>query len=356
MKKILHIVGNRPQFIKLAVLYNELAKDENFTQKIIHTGQHYSANMSEIFFRELNIPSPDINFNIQNPSPPIFIGQAAEALSNYFLNEKDAVVFTYGDTNTTLAAALAAKRCGLTLIHFEAGVRTGDMTMPEETNRILTDRLSDVNYCCTRGNLDTMKSEGYNFIIKNELLLTGDLMLDAFLRIEPSFNKITKHKKYVVCTIHREANLVKKQNLINIIHALNKIHETIPVVMPVHPHTKKRLAEYDLIPGFDVLEPLGYADMKSLLSGAEYIITDSGGTSREAYFLKKKSLVVMNSPFWPEIIEAGCSIQTTAETDSIFDNFHKLSTLLPNFETNLFGNGSAAENIRKHLTVYLANK
>lgn len=354
MKKILHIVGNRPQFIKLAVLYNELAKDENIIQKIIHTGQHYSANMSDIFFSELNIPNPYVNFNIQNTSPHIFIGQAAEALYNYFLNEKDAVVFTYGDTNTTLAAAFAAKRCGLTLIHFEAGVRTGDYAMPEETNRILTDRLADVNYCCTQSNFDTMQSEGFGSTIKNELILTGDLMLDAFLKIKPSGKKITNYKKYVVCTIHREANLVNKQNLTNIICALNKIHATTPVVMPVHPHTKKRLAEYDLIPNFNVMEPLGYADMKSLLSKAAYVITDSGGTSREAYFLEKKSLVIMNSPFWPEIIQARCSIQTTAETDSILDNLHKLPSLQSDFDTNLFGYGSAAENIRKHLTVYLA--
>ena len=356
MKKILHIVGNRPQFIKLAVLFNELAKDENIIQKIIHTGQHYSANMSDIFFSELNIPSPDINFNIQNPSPPIFIGQAADALYNYFVYEKDAAVFTYGDTNTTLAAAMAAKRCGLSLIHFEAGVRTGDMTMPEETNRILTDRLSDVNYCCTRGNLVTMQREGFGESIKSELLLSGDLMLDAFLKIEPSGNKLTEHKKYIVCTIHREANLLNRENLTNIISALNTIHEEIPVVMPVHPHTLKRIAEYGLSPTFDVLEPLGYADMKTLLYGCRYVITDSGGTSREAYFLNKKSLVVMEKPFWPEIIEAGCSLQTNAEINAILENFNKLEMLVSDFSAAIFGTGNAAENIHKHLTVYLANK
>ena len=354
MKKILHIVGNRPQFIKLAVLYDELAKDENIVQKIIHTGQHYSANMSDNFFSELNIPTPDINFNIQNTSPHIFIGHAAEALYNYFVKEKDAVVLTYGDTNTTLAAAMAAKRCDLPLIHFEAGVRTYDNSMPEETNRILTDRLADVNYCCTQSNFDTMQSEGYGVTIKNKLLLTGDLMLDAFLKIKPSGNKLTEHKKYVVCTIHREANLVKKQNLTNIVLALNKIHETIPVVMPIHPHTKKKLAEYGLTPTFDLLEPLGYADMKTLLSVAEYVITDSGGTSREAYFLKKKSLVVMDNPFWPEIINAQCALQTSADIEAIQNNFFRLSTLQADFSSHLFGIGNAAENIRKHLTVYLA--
>ena len=356
MKKILHIVGNRPQFIKLAVLYNELAKDKSFEQKIIHTGQHYSANMSDIFFNELNIPPPEINFGLQNGSPHIFIGTAAEQLSNYFFGDKDLAVFTYGDTNTTLAAAMAAKRCGLPLIHFEAGVRTYDNSMPEETNRILTDRLADVNYCCTQANFDTMQKEGYGTAIKSQLLQTGDLMLDAFLKIPSTSTKVTNHKKYIVCTIHRDANLISKQKLSNIVLALNKIHETTPVLLPLHPHTKKRMEEYGLTTDFTLLNPLGYADMKALLSGAEYIITDSGGTSREAYFLKKKSLVIMDQPFWQEIINANCSIQTAAETDAISNNFNLLPALKPDFTTNIFGDGNAAENIREHLTVYLAHK
>ncbi len=354
MKNILHIVGNRPQFIKLAVLYNELAKDKNILQKIIHTGQHYSTNMSDIFFKELQIPSPDVNFNIQNNSPHIFIGQATEALYDFFLTEQNLVVFTYGDTNTTLAAAMAAKRCSLPLIHFEAGVRTYDNSMPEETNRIITDRLADVNYCCTEQNFTCMQSEGFGVAIKNELILTGDLMLDAFLKIPPSTSKITDHQKYIVCTIHRDANLANKQNLTNIFCALNKIHESIPVVVPLHPHTKKRLDEYRLTTNSTLLQPIGYADMKTLLCGAEYIITDSGGTSREAYFLKKKSLVVMDHPFWPEIINANCSLQTGADTHAIIQNFNLLPNLQPDFTTNIFGVGNAAENIRKHLTVYLA--
>ena len=356
MKTILHIVGNRPQFIKLAVLYKELAKDKNIGQKIIHTGQHYSANMSDIFFNELQIPSPDVNFNIQNNSPHIFIGEAADSLYNYFLTQKNKVVFTYGDTNTTLAAAMAAKRCSLALIHFEAGVRTYDNSMPEETNRIITDRLSDVNYCCTVNNFTNMQLEGYGGIIKNNLMLTGDLMLDAFLKIAPSASKIVDHSKYIVCTIHREANLINRENLTNIIHALNQIHKVIPVVMPLHPHTKKRLEEYNLMANFELLQPLGYADMKALLTGAENIITDSGGTSREAYFLQKKSLIIMDNPFWPEIINAKCSLQTVAESEAIINKFKLLPSLQPDFKSNIFGIGNAAENIRKHLTVYLAQQ
>ncbi len=355
MKTIIHIVGNRPQFIKLAVLYNELLKDESLEQQIIHTGQHFSYNMSDVFFDELKIPQPTINFNIQNSSPFLFIGQAANALQNYILQHKNAAVFVYGDTNTTLAAAMAAQKCSMPLIHFEAGVRTYDNSMPEETNRILTDRLADVNYCCTEFNLQTMKEEGYTKSIPTETLLTGDLMLDAFLKIEPSQQKIITENDYVVCTIHREANLISQEKLTNIINALNSINKNIPVVMPLHPHTQKRMAEYGLSATFKILEPLGYPAMKNLLQHSSYVITDSGGTSREAYFLKKKSLIIMDKPFWPEIITEKCSINTTADEQMIVKCYNEINNLQSNFDTAIFGNGKAAEYIHEHLKTYLFN-
>lgn len=335
-------------------MYNELLKVEDFQQQIIHTGQHFSYNMSDVFFDELKIPQPTINFNIQNPSPFLFIGEAASALHNYFSLQKNAVVFVYGDTNTTLAGAMAAKKCSLPLIHFEAGVRTYDNSMPEETNRIITDRLADVNYCCTEKNLQTMKLEGYGESISNELIKTGDLMLDAFLKISPSYEKITFNRNYIVCTIHREANLISKEKLSNIINALNTLHNEIKIVLPLHPHTQKRINEYGLKTNFTTLPPLGYPAMKNLLSNAEYIITDSGGTSREAYFLHKKSLVIMDAPFWPEIIAANCALHCAAETSDILSSFNKLSALQADFRSHIFGDGNAAEQIRKHLTVYLA--
>jgi UDP-GlcNAc3NAcA epimerase len=354
LKTILHIVGNRPQFVKLAVLYDALSKDINIQQKIVHTGQHFSYEMSDIFFAELKIPQPTINFNIQNASPHLFIGEATDALHKYFLAEKDTVVFVYGDTNTTLAAAMAAKKALLPLIHFEAGVRTLDNSMPEEINRILTDRLANVNYCCTQHNLDIMLLEGYGKIITTEALLTGDLMLDAFMKIQASDKKIVEQNEYVVCTIHREANLSSKENLQQIFNALNKINNDIAVVMPVHPHTQKRIKEYGITANFTTLPPLGYPNMKQLLSKATYIITDSGGTSREAYFLKKKSLIVMDTPFWPEILEQNCSLNTKANETEITEKFNSLNSLQSNFDTHIFGDGNAAEKICAHLTNFIS--
>lgn len=342
MKTILHIVGNRPQFIKLAILYKELA-DAGISQKIIHTGQHSSAEMSDIFFSELAIPKVDKFLSIEsNGDADIFIGNLSSLLQEYFQTASNNIVFVYGDTNTTVAAAIAAKRANVPLFHFEAGVRTGDMSMPEEINRILTDRLANTNYCCTKRNYSTMTAEGYSSAIKSRLILSGDLMYDAFLKIPSSNKKTIDITNFVAVTIHRAANIRSKENLTSIIKGLNRIHSEMPIVMPIHPHTRKRMHEYNLRAEFITMDPLGYPAMKRLLSDCSYVITDSGGAAREAFFSKKRSLTVMNNPFWSEIIDAGCSIKTSPSAAQIYESFSKLSSLLPDFETPIFGNGNAA--------------
>ena len=352
MKKLIHIVGNRPQFVKLAVLYNHIEKHSDIVQEIIHTGHHYDYSMSDIFFEELAIPKPTHNFNIQ-ATQNLFIGEATEKLEQYFASQKDSVVLVYGDTNTTMAAAIAAKRTNTKLIHFEAGVRTYENSMPEEINRIITDRLADVNYCCTQHNMNTMFAEGYYVSIPSNVILTGDLMLDAFNKIEPALQNVTSEKEYIACTVHRAANLSSKQNLTNIINALNEINKSIPVLMPVHPHTQRKIDEYEIVPTFTLLPALGYPNMKRLLLDAAYVITDSGGTSREAYFSKKKSLILMDTPFWSEILAENCSVNSIISDNNILADFEKMKSLHSNFETAIFGHGNAAENILTHLKAYL---
>lgn len=350
LKTILHIVGNRPQFIKLAVLHKAIASTEKFLQKIVHTGQHWSPDMSDIFFSELQIPAIDIQFDpVNSLSSDIFIGHTSMLLYEYFNTEKNLIAFVYGDTNTTLAAAIASKRSGIPLFHFEAGIRTDDKTMPEEINRLLTDRIADTNYCCTRRNYTTMLAEGYNSTINSRVVLSGDLMYDAFLRTNPSSNrKPTTEKNYVLATIHRVSNILSKENLSKIVKGLNRIHKNIPVIMPLHPHTRKRILEFGLTPGFIMTVPLGYPDMKRLLIDSDYVITDSGGLSREAFFSKKKSMIIMEKPFWPEIIEAGCGINVPASA-SIEREFCRLSDLNADFSTPIFGSGNAAQVIKEDL-------
>ncbi len=349
MKSIIHIVGNRPQFIKLAVLHRELARSGLFVQKIVHTGQHFSYDMSELFFKELDIPPADINFNINNLSTARFIGTAADQLEQYFAGAGKPIVFVYGDTNTTLAAALAAKRANCLLVHFESGVRTGDNSMPEEINRVITDRLADINFCCTAGNFANMQAEGYGTSIQSAVYLSGDLMLDAFNKLSNHTLNIVSEKNYVACTIHRSANINNPNSLHQVIDALNEVNASMPVILPVHPNTKKMMEQVVCNPAFKILEPLGYAAMKSLLSGADFVITDSGGTCRESYFLKKPTLIIMDKPFWPEIIVAGFALSSAEEKEYILNNFAALGNLSGNFSTPIFGDGNAAVKIRQVL-------
>ncbi len=244
-RNIIHIVGNRPQFIKLAVLYGAIEKYTLFNQFIIHTGQHSSREMSDIFFDELSIPSPNIQLNIEANTSDEFIGKAAIQIHSVLVQKQtDDFVFVYGDTNTTLAASLAAKRCNKKLLHFEAGVRTKDVSMPEEINRVLSDRLADVHYCCTQNNQENLRKEGFGFAIISQTIWSGDLMLDAFLHIASSHKKITTSNHYIACTIHRAANITNRENLAQIVSALNTIHQQTEVIIPLHPHTAKRLKEF----------------------------------------------------------------------------------------------------------------
>ena len=353
MKTIVHIIGNRPQFIKLAVLYPELKKI--FNQKIIHTGQHFDHSMSDIFFDQLNIPSPDINLNIQNSSSEKFIEKVSEKLKEYFRENQDSVAFVYGDTNTTLAGATAAKQSNIRLIHFEAGVRTGAKDMPEEINRLATDKLADVNYCCTNVNFQNMIREGFGGRISSVVINTGDLMLDAFLKTSFAEKNITSSKNYVACTIHRAENLYNRRNLENIINALNKINKSFPVIFPIHPNTKNKIREYGINASFQLINPVGYFEMKTLLKECDFIITDSGGVGREAYFLQKRSLIIMEKPFWPEIIKDSCSLNTGAEKNSIVTAFSNLQYLKPDFNRHIFGDGNASVKIAEHLSQYLYN-
>lgn len=349
MKTILHIVGNRPQFIKLAVLYKELAESNSVLQKIIHTGQHSSIEMSDIFFKELQLPEPDINLQINSGRADSFIAETAIFLQDYFTTTGKAIAFVYGDTNTTLAAAIATRRTDTPLFHFEGGVRTGDNSMPEEINRILTDRMADVNYCCTSLNYQTLMAEGYGTAINSRAVLSGDLMYDAFLKISPAEKNIVTEKNYIACTIHRVNNILLKENLSAIVEGLNAIHKDVPVIMPVHPHTKKRMEEYGLRPAFITINPLGYPEMKTFLANSSYVITDSGGAAREAFFCQKKSIVVMDKPFWPEIIAASCSLTCSPDAIQLQKTFSQLPSLKANFQSPIFGEGNAAKLISQDI-------
>lgn len=345
LKQIIHIVGNRPQFIKLAVLYRAIADSGMAHQFILHTGQHSSHEMSGIFFDQLALPAPDIQLQIDNTDPDLFIAAATRQIRDHLSANKYDAVLIYGDTNTTYAAAIAAARSGHTLHHIEAGVRNGDLRTAEELNRVIADRLSSYHYCCTQYNLDTLKSEG----LEAGSFFTGDLMLDAYLRLPEDAAFRPEFSSYIACTIHRAEHILIKEQLEAVITALNSIHKQLPVVMPLHPHTQKKLSALSVKAAFRIIPPLGYSRMKAFLQQAALIITDSGGVSREAYFAKKKALVIMDRPVWPEILTAGAGRSCPPDARRIEDGFQQLQQLEPDFERAVFGEGNAATAISRHV-------
>ncbi len=350
---IIHFVGNRPQFIKLAVLYDAIRRLTSFNQVVVHTGQHSSALMSDIFFNQLTIPDPDFHFETEASNADEFIGKTANRIESLLAERSDDCrVLVYGDTNSTLAAALAARRSGKQLLHFESGVRTADKSMPEEINRLLTDRLADVHYCCTQRNEANLIAEGYGKAIPAEVLWTGDLMLDAFMRIPMTENNVTSSEDYIACTIHRAGNITRRDHLTEIVAALNEIHKRMEVILPLHPHTRKRLEEFELQLNCTLIDPLGYPAMKRFLSDAAFVITDSGGACREAFFSGKKSLIIMEHPFWPEIVDAGAALYCGPDRSTILNHFSELDGLSFAEDKRIFGDGNAAEKIANHLKIF----
>ena len=343
MIKVLHIVGARPQFMKLMPLYHEMKKN-NFYQEILHTGQHFDDNMSKIFFDELKIPKPNYNLNINSLSHGAMTGRMIEQIEKILINNIYDYVIVYGDTNSTLAGAIASKKCNLKLIHIEAGVRNHDSSMPEEINRVLTDRISDLLFCPTQKSYQNLKNEGYNNF-KSKFYNVGDLMFETF---KLSLNKVKESdfNNFILFTLHRTENL-NRDNLIEIIGALNKIANKKKVIFPAHPSTLNKLQEYNIETFFKIIEPQSYYDFLGLLKNCKYLITDSGGAVRESYWMNKPSLSILNKPVWPELNQAGVSFNTQANKKSILDTFKSLEKIEINTTENIFGKGNTASLVIK---------
>jgi len=345
MIKVIHIVGARPQFMKLMPLYRKL-KSKSFYQEILHTGQHFDVNMSKVFFDELEIPSPDYNLNINSLSHGAMTGKMIQKIEEIITNKKYDYVIVYGDTNSTLAGAIASKKCKIKLVHIEAGVRNYDMDMPEEINRVITDRVSDLLFCPTKKAYLNLEEEGYKKLSSN-FYNSGDLMFDT---LKLSLTKIKKInlENFILLTIHRAENLLEK-NLKSIIESVNEISKEIKVIFPIHPSTKNKLKEYNIKPVFELIEPQGYFDFLGLLANCKFLITDSGGALRESYWLKKPSLSILNQPVWPELNEAGVSINSIANKESILNSYKSLEHIDISRNIEIFGNGEAARLIVDHI-------
>ena len=314
--KITTIIGARPQFIKAAVISRILKDKENITEVIVHTGQHFDENMSEIFFEEMEIPKPDYNLNINGLGHGAMTGQMLEKIEEVLLFEKPDWVLVYGDTNSTLAGALAAKKLHIKVAHVEAGLRSFNMDMPEEINRILTDRISDLLFCPTDIAIENLEKEGYENI-SCKIIKSGDVMQDAAIFYSNRARKPIVEgskviaKDFVLCTVHRAENTDNPLRLKSIFEALEEISEKCTVIVPLHPRTKAKLMtiNYDFAEShICFISPVGYLEMVWLLKNCQIVVTDSGGLQKEAYFFKKYCITLRDETEWVELVVNGYNI------------------------------------------------
>ena len=378
MKKIITVIGARPQIIKAAAISRAIKN--NFSDKIleviVHTGQHYDENMSQIFFEELEIPIPNYNLNVGSGSHGEQTAKMLEGLENIFLQEKPDAVTVYGDTNSTIAAALAASKIHIPVIHIEAGLRSFNKAMPEEINRIACDHMSTLLFTPSETGHRNLLNEG----IKNDqkeaasidnpkIYLCGDIMYDNslyFSAMSEQKSEILKElqiirDEFILCTIHRDTNTDDTTNLNAIFRALLRIQKTsnLKIVLPLHPRTKDKmtsnldnslLLEITQNRNIKIIQPLGFLDIISLEKNARLIITDSGGLQKEAFFFQKPCVILREQTEWIEIVENGNAVIAGANELKIISSVETLIKRTDFTYPNLYGDGNAANFICKKIT------
>jgi UDP-GlcNAc3NAcA epimerase len=351
--KMVTIIGARPQFIKAATVSRVIRTQSEIEEVIVHTGQHYDANMSEIFFTELEIPEPHYNLGIGGQLHGQMTGRQLEAIEEVLIKEKAELVLVYGDTNSTLAGALAAAKLNIPVVHVEAGLRSFNKNMPEEVNRILTDHLAELLFAPTQAAVDNLAEEGLK---DQKVSVSGDVMYDAALfygeKAEAKkalLDKIAvQHESYILVTVHRAENTDDASRLKWIVDQLIKISAYIQVVLPLHPRTRKALIELGLIDSvlksMIVIEPVGYLEMVLLEKHAKCIVTDSGGVQKEAYFHNRPCITLRNETEWIELIMSGsnrlCEFSGDNLLQMVITEQAKIKT-----DPTLYGTGNAAEKI-----------
>jgi len=341
--KIVTILGARPQFIKAGSVSREIAKHNEIEEIIVHTGQHYDANMSDIFFEQMQIPKPNYSLGVGGKSHGAMTGQMIEKIEEVALKEKPDWMMVYGDTNSTLAGAIVASKLHIKLAHIEAGLRSFNMKMPEEVNRIFTDRVSDILFCPTDRAMENLKNEGFeNFDCK--IVKSGDVMQDGALfykslSVKPSV-EITNN--FILCTIHRAENTDDENRLKSIFEALEKIAQEKQVILPLHPRTKKIVAELNLnVSNLTIIDPVGYLEMVWLIDHCDLIMTDSGGLQKEAYFFEKPCMTLRDETEWVELVENGFNVLSGADKETIIKLYRNLK-FSNDFTVDLYGRGVAS--------------
>jgi UDP-GlcNAc3NAcA epimerase len=351
MTKILTVVGARPQFVKASAL-SRAFRMLYIEEVLVHTGQHFDDNMADIFFRQMEIPLPAYNLGVHSLSHGAMTGRMLEETEKVLVMEKPAAVVVYGDTNSTLAGALAAVKLHIPVAHVEAGLRSFNTGMPEEINRILTDRISSFLFCPTENAVANLKMEGFDHF-PAKIFNTGDVMYDVALH----YGKISRLKSriltdlglagkpFILATLHRQENTDDSERLTEICQALNTLSREFKIVLPLHPRTRKVLDNSNIKLNFDPVDPVGYFDMLELLKNCSFVLTDSGGVQKEAFFFKKHCLVARDETEWTELTDLGYNFIVGANKDKILETSQLVSSLNKSFTETPYGSGDAADKI-----------
>ncbi len=353
--KVVTIIGARPQFVKAATVSRELKK-AGIQELLVHTGQHFDHNMSQVFFDEMEIPHPQYNLEISGLNHGAMTGRMLEKIEDVLLKEKPDYVLVYGDTNSTLAGALAAVKLHIPVAHIEAGLRSFEMKMPEEVNRILTDRISNILFCPTQTAIDNLNQEGFQYF-DCKVVLAGDVMFDAVKYYQPKIDTHstvikTQHlagNPFILATLHRAENTNDPERLRAICEAFNEINQEVKIVLPLHPRTKAFLESQHIPLHAHIIEPVGYFDMLALLKNCQLVLTDSGGLQKEAYFFEKFCITLRDQTEWVELVQVGANVLAGANKENIIAHVKSNYQRPVKVREGLYGDGHAAATIVGHL-------
>lgn len=339
--KIVTIVGARPQFIKAAAFSRKAGEIPGFEEIIIHTGQHYDDNMSEVFFREMDIPQPHFNLAIHGTEREAVLANMQREIEELLQKIKPGRALVYGDTNSTLAGARAAKQLGIPLAHVEAGLRSFDTSMPEEVNRVETDQLSDFLFVPSEGATQNLLNEG---LVKHKIHEVGDIMYDAVLHYSQKAPAARHEGAYILLTLHRQENTDDKSRLRQILEAVNAIAEKHKVVFPIHPRTRKMMTTFGLSCKAQMIDPVGYLEMIALVKNCTMVFTDSGGLQKEAFYLQKFCVTLRKTTEWTELVDLGANTvcSNPAHLMKAYEQFQSQEFKFPE---QPYGKGDTAEKI-----------
>ena len=351
--KIVSIVGARPQFVKAAVLSRQFLSHSNIEEVIIHTGQHFDINMSDVFFDEMKIPPPNYFLDINGLNHGAMTGQMIEKIEEVLIKEKPDWVLVYGDTNSTLAGSLAAVKLQIKVAHVEAGLRSYNLKMPEELNRIITDRVSTLLFCPTQNALKNLDKEGYKHL-PSKVVYSGDIMEDAACFYEAQALKPKELndelQSFILVTIHRAENTNNLSRLKSIFEALKQISKEITVILPLHPRTKSLLIKENIkTENICIIDPVGYLNMIWLIKNCQLVMTDSGGLQKEAYFFNKYCITLRDETEWIELVENGYNVLAGTDKNNILKIFDEFKGKLFIDKINLYGGGNSASHIIENL-------